>query len=60
MEDSMCWEMDYDYIAEQQMAQKKRAETIDKLLNEAKLQGQQQAESAKVQDAAVKEIAPAK
>ena len=56
----MCWEMDYEYFAEQQKAKQKRAETIDKLLNEANLQGQQQAESTKVEEAPVKETVPAK
>jgi hypothetical protein len=41
MEDSMCWEMDYRFFAEQKKAQEnrikeeQRAGVIDKLLSEA-------------------------
>jgi hypothetical protein len=40
MEDPMCWEMDYYWLAEQRKAQeaqnkKQRTELIDKLLSEA-------------------------
>jgi hypothetical protein len=60
MEDSMCWEMDYDYIAAQQKAREKRAEAIDKLLKDASQPSAPQVESTKVEEAPVKEVAPAK
>jgi hypothetical protein len=56
----MCWEMDYEYFVEQQKAREKRAETVDKLLKEASQPIEQQAQPAKVEDAPVKEIVPAK
>jgi hypothetical protein len=57
----MCYEIDYMFFAEQkkaQEAQKKqeqRAGVINKLLNEAT-----QAEPAKIDNAPVNEVAPAK
>jgi hypothetical protein len=65
MEDPMCWEMDYYWLAEQRKAQeakaqeaqnkKQRAELLDKLLNEANR------EADKSEDATpVKETVPAK
>jgi hypothetical protein len=71
MEDPMCWEMDYYWLAEQRKAQeakaqeaqnkqeaqnrKQRAELLDKLLNEANR------EADKSKDATpVKETVPAK
>src|SRR5262249_35055366 len=60
MEDSMCWEMDYRFFAEQKKAQEnritegQRAGVIDKLLSEAN----RQSESADATP--VKEAAPAK
>jgi hypothetical protein len=45
MEDSMCWEIDYNFFAEQKKAQEarikqeQRAGVIDQLLNEANKQG---------------------
>jgi hypothetical protein len=65
MEDVMCWEMDYQYFAEQKKAQEnkikenqakeeQRDKLIAKLLDEAKVQGE------KAEEAPVKEVAPAK
>jgi hypothetical protein len=65
MEDLMCWEMDYEFFAEQQKAlekqskekqikQQQRAQMIAKLLDEAKTP------SEKTEDAPAKEVAPAK
>jgi hypothetical protein len=57
MEDSMCWEMDYQFYVEQQKAKEarikreQRAGIIDNLLNDA----QKQAE-----EIPIKEIVPAK
>ena len=45
MEDSMCWEIDYKFFAEQRKAQEtrikqeQRAGVINQLLNEANQQG---------------------
>ena len=53
----MCWEMDYEFFVEQQKAQEarikqeKRADVIDKLLNEVPKQAE---------EAPVKEVVPAK
>jgi hypothetical protein len=66
MEDPMCWEMDYHWLAEQRKAQEtqkqqaqqkkeQRTELIDKLLSEANREADQ-AEEAKP----VKETIPAK
>ena len=58
----MCWEMDYQFFAEQKKAQEtrikqeQRAGVIDRLLNEANKQG----EKTNVEGTLVKEIAPAK
>jgi hypothetical protein len=50
MEDPMCWEMDYHWLAEReaqekqkqkQRAQEQRADLIDKLLSEANKQADQ-------------------
>jgi hypothetical protein len=60
MEDSMCWEMDYEYFAALQKAKEKRTETIDKLLKDANQPAEQQTQPAKVEDAPIKEVAPAK
>jgi hypothetical protein len=61
MEDSMCWEIDYKFLAEQEKApekrikQQRRADVIGQLLNEA----DQQAETA-VGGTPVEEVASAK
>ena len=60
MEDSMCWEMDYRFFAEQKKAQEnrikeeQRAGVIDKLLSEANKQ------SESTDATPVKQVAPAK
>jgi hypothetical protein len=47
MEDSMCWEMDYQFYVEQQKAKEarikreQRAGVIDNLLNDAKKQAEE-------------------
>jgi hypothetical protein len=62
MEDSMCWEMDYWYYAEQEKAKKAKAReehdagVIKNLLNEAN----QEAEKPHPETAPVKEVVPAK
>jgi protein-disulfide isomerase len=62
MEESMCWEIDYKFLAEQERAQEKRikqrrrAELIDQLLNDANQRG----EETKVEGTPAKEVAPAK
>jgi hypothetical protein len=62
MEDPMCWEIDYKFLAEQKKAQdarikqEKRAGVIDGLLNQANEQG----EKIEVEAAPPKEVAPAK
>jgi hypothetical protein len=62
MEDPMCWEIDYKFFAEQKKAQdarikqEQRAGVIDRLLNDAKTQG----EKPEVEGTPVKEVAPAK
>ena len=61
----MCWEMDYQFFAEQKKAQENkikenqakeehRDKVIARLLDEAKVQGE------KAEEAPVKEVAPAK
>ena len=61
MEDSMCWEIDYKFLAEQEKAQEKRikqqrrADLIDQLLNDANQPGE-----TTVGGTPVKEVAPAK
>lgn len=58
----MCWEMDYKLFAEQKKAQEtrvkqeQRAGVIDKLLNDANIQG----ERTNVEGTPVKEVASAK
>ncbi len=58
----MCWERDYKFFAEQKKAQEtrikqeQRAGVIAKLLNGANKQG----EKTKVEEAATKQVAPAK
>jgi hypothetical protein len=60
MENPMCWEMDYRWLAEQKKAeetkarQEQRSEVIEKLLNEANKQPE------KSDEAPAKEIIPAK
>jgi hypothetical protein len=65
MEDVMCWEMDYQFFAEQKKAQEnkikenqakeeQRGKLIAKLLDKAKTQ------SEKTEAAPVKEVTPAK
>jgi hypothetical protein len=60
MEDSMCWEIDYNFFAEQKKAQEarlkqeQRAGVIDQLLNDANKQG----EKTEVEEAPVKEVTP--
>jgi hypothetical protein len=62
MEDSMCWDIDYKFFAEQRKAQEtrikqeQRAGVIDQLLNEANKQG----EKTNVETTPVKQVAPAK
>jgi hypothetical protein len=62
MEESMCWEMDYKFFAEEKKAQEKRikqqqrADLIDQLLNDAN----QERRETEVEAAPAKEIAPAK
>jgi hypothetical protein len=62
MEDSMCWEIDYKFLAEQKKAQEarikqeQRAGVIDQLLNEANKQG----DDTKTEGVPVNEVAPAK
>jgi hypothetical protein len=62
MEDSMCWEMDYRFFAEQKKAQEtrikqeQRAGVINELLNEAR----KQSEKTNVEETPIKEVAPAK
>jgi hypothetical protein len=62
MEDSMCWEIDYKFFAEQQkkaqenkIKEERRAGVIDQLLNEANEQGEKTTE-----ETPAREIAPAK
>jgi len=58
----MCWEIDYRYLAEQkkaqdaQIKQEQRAGVIKDLLSDANKQG----ETTNVEEAPVKEVAPAK
>ena len=58
----MCWEIDYQFLAEQKKAQEARARqeqpdgVIKALLDEAKKQG----EDAKTETTPVREAAPAK
>ena len=58
----MCWEIDYNFFAEQKKAQdtrikqEQRAGVIDRLLNEANKKG----EKTEVERTPVKEVAPAK
>jgi hypothetical protein len=62
MEDSMCWEIDYRFFAEQKKAQEarikqeRRAGVIDQLLNEANKQG----DDTKTEGTPVNEVIPAK
>jgi hypothetical protein len=62
MEDSMCWEIDYKFWAEQkkkqeaQVKQEQRAGVIDQLLNDANNQG----EKPNVEATPVKDVASAK
>lgn len=62
MEDTMCWEIDYKFFAEQKKAQQtrieqeRRAGVIHQLLNEANKQG----EPSNVEGTPAKETAPAK
>ncbi len=60
MGDPMCWEMDYQFFAEQKKAQeaqvKQRTGVIDNLLSEAN----RQAEKTNLEATPVKEIVPAK
>jgi hypothetical protein len=62
MEDLMCWEVDYKFLAEQKKAQEARIEqeqragVIAKLLREANTQG----EDVNVEKMPAKEVTPAK
>jgi hypothetical protein len=62
MEDSMCWEIDYKFFAEQkkaheaQIKQEQRAGVINQLLNAANKQG----EKTEAEGTPVKESAPTK
>ena len=61
MEDTMCWEVDYKFFAEQKKAQEnkvkqeQRAGVIDQLLNNANKQDKE----TKVEVAQVTEVTPA-
>jgi hypothetical protein len=61
MEDTMCWEMDYKFLAEHkkvqeaQIKQEQRAGVIDQLLNDANNQD----EKTNVEGTPVTEVAPA-
>ena len=66
----MCWEMDYQFFAEQKKAQEnkikqnqvkeeQRDKLIAKLLDEATVQGEK-AQSERTEEAPVKEVTPAK
>ena len=61
MEDSMCWEIDYKFFADQkkaqeaQIKQEQRAGVINQLLNEANKQG----EKTEAEGTPVKEVSPA-
>ena len=58
----MCWEIDYNFFAEQKkvqearIKQEQRAGVIDQLLNEANKQG----DDTKTEGTAVNEVIPAK
>jgi hypothetical protein len=58
MEDTMCWEIDYKFFAEQKKAKEieQQRRVIDQLLNEA----QKQDEKSDGEETPVKETAPAK
>jgi hypothetical protein len=62
MEDSMCWEIDYKFFAEQKKAhearikQQQRAGVIDQLLSEAS----KQADDTQTEKPQVNEVVPAK
>jgi hypothetical protein len=62
MEDSMCWEMDYWFYAEQEKAKKAKAReeheagVIKNLLNDAN----NEAEKLQPETASIKEVVPAK
>jgi hypothetical protein len=58
MEDTMCWEIDYKFFAEQKKAKEieQQRRVIDQLLNEA----QKQDDKSNVEEMPVKETAPAK
>jgi hypothetical protein len=60
MEDTMCWEIDYKFFAEQKKAkeveQQRRAGVIDQLLTES----HKQDDKSNVEETPVKETAPAK
>jgi hypothetical protein len=62
MEDSMCWEIDYRFFAEQRkvhetrIKQGQRAGVIHQLINEAN----KQSEKTNVETTPVNEVAPAK
>jgi hypothetical protein len=58
MEDTMCWEIDYKFFAEQKKAKEieQQRRVIDQLLNEA----HKQDDKSNVEKTPVKEAAPAK
>jgi hypothetical protein len=62
MEDSMCWEIDYRFFAEQKKAQEarikqeRRAGVIDQLLDDANKHG----DDTKTEGIPVNEVIPAK
>jgi hypothetical protein len=59
MEDQMCWEIDYRFLAEQKKAraeQEQREGVIKTLLNEAN----KQADDTRIEAPAISEAAPAK
>jgi hypothetical protein len=62
MEDSMCWEIDYKFFAEQKKAQEarikqeQRAGVIDQLLNEAN----KQSDDTKTEGTPINEVIAAK
>jgi hypothetical protein len=61
MEDTMCWEIDYKFFAEQKKAQEARIKQerhpgiVDQLLNEASKQDEKT-----VEEMPLKEVVPAK
>jgi hypothetical protein len=59
MEDSMCWEIDYQFWAEQRKAQEAKAkeEQRTRVLDQVLTEANKQAEKAKVEGTPVEEVA---